>query len=73
MTTFTALVTALAAEKAAWAVAPSVQVATSRYPACGCRQYTGTLTKSVLAEIVTQVNTELAAANTALTNCMAGK
>lgn len=65
-------VSLLTTEQAAWAVAVSISVAV---PAAGVtpRPYSGAFTASVIASIRTQIATDLAAAQLALTNCMAGK
>lgn len=66
-------VAALTAERDAWATATTVQALRPVYPSTGCRTYNGTLAKSVISELAAATATDLAAAQAALTACMAGK
>lgn len=66
-------VAVLTAEKNGWALASALQVSRPNYQGGGFRTYSGSAVKTVLTDLTTATATELAAAQLALANCMAGK
>lgn len=62
----------LTAEKNGWALATGLQVSRPNYQGGGFRTYSGSAVRTVLTDLTTATATELAAAQTALHNCMAG-